>query len=113
MMFVGSTWKMHRLIVAIIALMMLTISVGMHPSSSEASTATSWEASHSHGDNAGNDELPHKGVHHDHHPEIMPELAIIFRALVPSRYERYDQEEDGWIAVELDRPPDLRSVLTR
>jgi len=103
----ASAWRFRRLIVAIVALMVLAVSVNLHPISFEPIDSMVAEVTHSHdADDETSTDLAHKGIHHDHHAELAFDMDINFLSPPMAHDRSLDQSESRQVSLTIDRPPD-------
>lgn len=106
MRFPGLIWRLRRLIVAIAALMVLSVSLDLHPGSAHVAAAPT-VVTHSHdadGDNGA--EISHKSMHHDHHTEFAILADVDVDARETAHEGRPFRDLSRRVSIALDRPPD-------
>ncbi len=107
MRILGSIWRFRRLIVAVVALMVLTVTLDVHPTSPEFSAIALSETNHTHDrDGESGTDVAHKGIHHDHHSELAFDANWDFGGPVIMHIKAFDQSESRRVSIALDRPPD-------
>lgn len=95
-----------RLIVAIVAFMIVAISIDMHPAALHVAPDTVSEATHNHeSDDESGKDLSHKGVHHDHHAESLVQSGVDVFRVFSAHYPMVDQADTRQVRIALDRPP--------
>lgn len=99
-------WRLRFVIIAILTLVVVAVSIDMHPRSTEALTDAVSILTHSH-DVTSEDsaEHSHRGVHHDHHAEMAFDTSVDF-LLSLDHHDRYaDQRISRQLYLAFDRPP--------
>lgn len=102
----GSKWQARRLMSMAIALAMLLTAFAAHPPRAEAADVLVASITHVHDQgskDAGN--LSHRVLHHDHHAEMIHQLAVDFVGTVSRPTSFSSQDSPRAVQISLDRPP--------
>lgn len=103
----ASNRLLRRLIVAVVAFMVVAISIDMHPGSLHTAPEKVTEASHIHDvdDDESGQDLSHKSIHHDHHAESLVQTGIDLSGIAVPHDPLVDQTNTRQVRIALDRPP--------
>lgn len=102
----GSKWQARRLIAIAIALAMLLSAFAAHPPRAESADIPVASIAHVHDQgskDAGN--LSHRVLHHDHHAEMLQQLAVDFVETVSRPVFFSSLDGARTVQISLDRPP--------
>lgn len=103
----GSTWRLRRLIIGMLALVVIAVSIHMHSGSTETAGDTDVELTQLDETGGGSGSgIPHTRIHHDHHAELRFEAEGIHAAPLTTPDRPLDRTGVQQVFLTFDRPPD-------